>query len=93
MENVILQHGRAVENRRKKLGGLIHTEVIDSGGSEKRLRPPKERVHHSMRRGRMKDASNPLVLESGRGGRARERDEKRRVGEDRKEVEGSLMSS
>lgn len=53
---------------------------------------PKERVHHSMSREGNGGPSNPLLLGSRRGG-ARERDEKRRVREERKEMEGSVVSS
>lgn len=56
------------------------------------MRPPKEKIHHSLRRERLDDASKPLVLGSRRRGRARGKDEKRRVRENRKEMEGSIMS-
>lgn len=57
------------------------------------MRSPKERGHHIKRRGGREDSRNPSLFRSGEIGRARERGEKRRVREDRRETEGSMVSS
>lgn len=53
--------------------------------------PRREYIIASVEKG-MEDSSNPLLLGSRSGG-ARERDEKRRVREEGKEMEGSVVSS
>lgn len=92
MEHAILQHGRAEENRRKNLGCLVHTEVMDLRGW-KRMGSPKERVSHSMSRERDGGCQHPFSLRIGRRRKSQRTDEKRRVRENRKELEGSMMSS